>query len=221
MGGKSSSTTGPSKLALPHLNTASGALDSAYGQSSALANQAVNTLQANLPTVLGQTFNNPTLGAANNYTQAVLSGNFLNSNPFFDQMIANSNSHVADKVNSAIGTRGLTGGSAQTQLLGRQLAENETAARAAQYNTERGYQQNAAGTAASLSAAGNQNLAGLLAYLSGTVSLPQSVASQYAGGTNSLWGDSTTTTQKQSLGTMLSSLAGSGLAGWAAGGFKL
>ena len=221
MGGKSTTTTGPSKAALPNINAATGALNSAYGQSSALANQGVDVLQSNLPTVLGQTLNNPTLSAANSYTQDVLNGKYLSSNPFLDQMIANSNAHVTDAVNSSIGTRGLTGGSAQTQLLARQLAENETGMRANQYNTERGYQQSAASTAAGLSSAGDQNIATLMAYLNGTAQLPQSVASQYAGGVNSLWGNSTTTTQQQSLASTLASLAGSGLASWASGGFKL
>lgn len=221
MGGKSRTTSGPSKLALPQINAATTAVTDAYGRSSGLANQAVDTLQANLPTVLGQTLNNPNLGAANTYTQRVLNGEFLGSNPYFDDMVATSNAHVADKVNASIGTRGLTGGSAHTQLLGRELAENETGLRAAQYNTERGYQQNAASTAAGLSSAGNQNIATLIAYLTGTAQLPQSVASQYATGINNLWGNSTTTTQKQSLGSTLASIAGSGLASWASGGFKL
>lgn len=221
MAGKSTTTTGPSKAALPYLNMGTDALNSGYQQSSNLANQATNLLQSNLPNVVGQTLNNPTLTAANNYTQGVLNGNYLNSNPYLDQLISNSNAHVTDAVNSSIGTRGLTGGSAQTQLLARQLAENETGIRANQYNTERGYQQAAANTAAGLSSAGDQNINTLLNYLTGQTQLPQSVASQYASGINGLWGDSRTTTQKQSIGSQLLGLAGAGLSGWATGGFKL
>lgn len=220
MSGKSKTTTGPSKAALPYINSATSAVQDAYGQSSALANQAVGTLQANLPTVLAQTLNNPTLGSANEYTQSVLGGKYLTGNPYLESQIANTNASVADGVNGAIGTRGLTGGSAQTQLLARELAKNESNLRYTDYNNERTRMDNAVGSAASLSSAGNQGIAALLAYLTGTAELPQSVAGQYASGIGSLWGNSTTTTQKQGLGSMLGGIVGSGLAGWASGGFK-
>jgi len=218
--GKSKTTSGPSKLALPQINAATSAVSNAYGQSSALANQAVDTLQANLPAVLGQTLNNPTLSAANTYTQGVLNGDYLKGNPYLDQQIANTNSSVINGVNGAIGTRGLTGGSAQTQLLGRELAKNESNLRYTDYNNQMTRMDNAVGSAGSLASAGNQSIAALLAYLTGTAELPQSVAGQYASGIGSLWGNSNTTTQKQGLGSMLGGVVGSGLAGWASGGFK-
>lgn len=221
MSGRTKTTTGPSKAALPHLNAATAALEGGYDQSSALASKATGILSDNIGNVLGQTLNNPNLAAAGNYNQQVLNGDFLDSNPFFDEMVANSNSNVANKVNGSIGTRGLTGGSAQTQLLASELAKNETGLRSNQYNTERGYQQAAVGNAAGLSSAGNQNINTLLAYLTGTAQLPSSVAGQYAGGINSLWGDSKTTTQSQGLASTLTGLAGAGLSGWATGGFKI
>ncbi|WP_203309762.1 tail fiber domain-containing protein [Sphingomonas beigongshangi] len=209
MGGKTKTTTGPSAAALPNLNAATGALNSAYGQSSALASQGVNVLQSNLPTVLGQTLNNPTLSAANTYTQDVLGGKYLTGNPYLDQQIANTNASVTDSVNSAIGSRGLAGGSAQTQLLASQLAKNESNLRYTDYNNERSRMDSAVGNAAGLSSAGNQGIATLLAYLTGTAQLPQSVASQYANGVGGLWGNSTTTTQSKSPG--LSDVVGLGL----------
>lgn len=202
MGGKTSTTSGPSKAALPHLNAASSALDSGYQQSLGLANQATGILQDNLPTVLGQTINNPALKAANGYTTDVLGGKYLDANPYFDQMLANSNANIANTVNGSIGTRGLTGGSAQTALLAQEIGKNEVGARSAQYNTERGYQQAAAGNAANLSNAGNQGIATLLAYLTGGAQLPQAVAGQYANGVNGLWGSSQTTTQKSNPGIL-------------------
>lgn len=223
MGGKTKTTTGPSAAALPNLNAATGALNTAYGQSSALANQGVGVLQSNLPTVLGQTLNNPTLAAANGYAQDVLGGKYLTGNPYLDQQIQNTNASVTDSVNSGLGSRGLTGGSAQTQLLARELAKNESNLRYTDYNNQMSRMDSAVGNAAGLSSAGNQGIATLLAYLTGTAQLPQSVASQYAGGIGSLWGDSKTTTQTTSPGLLgtVGGLLGSGLAGWASGGFKL
>lgn len=200
MGGKSRTTTGPSKAALPALNAGTTALNNAYGQSSGLANQAVGILQENLPAVLGQTLNNPNLAAANSYNQDVLGGKYLSGNPYLDQQIANTNSSVANGVNGAIGTRGLTGGSAQSQILARELAKNESNLRYTDYSNERSRMDSAVGQATGLASAGNQGIATLLAYLTGTAQLPQSVASQYAGGLNSLWGNSQTTTQSKSPG---------------------
>jgi hypothetical protein len=218
--GKTKTTTGPSKAALPYINSATAAAQSGYDQSSALASKATGILSDNIGNVLGQTLNNPNLAAAGNYNQQVLNGDFLDSNPFFDEMVSNSNSNVANKVNGSIGTRGLTGGSAQTQLLASELAKNETGLRSNQYNTERGYQQAAVGNAANLSSAGNQSIATLLAYLTGTAELPQAAANNYASSIGSLWGNSTTSTQKQGVGSLLGGVVGSGLAGWASGGFK-
>lgn len=209
MGGKTKTTTGPSAAALPNLNAATGALNSAYGQSSALANQATGILSNNMATVLGSTLNNPTLAAANGYTQDVLGGKYLSGNPYLDQQIASTNASVTDGVNSAIGSRGLAGGSAQTQLLASQLAKNESNLRYTDYANERSRMDAAVGNAASLSSAGNQGIATLLAYLTGTAQLPQSVASQYANGVGGLWGNSTTTTQSKSPG--LTDVLGLGL----------
>lgn len=202
MGGKSSTTTGPSKAALPNLNAATSALNTGYQQSLGLANQATGILQDNLPTVLGQTINNPALKAANGYTTDVLGGKYLTGNPFLDQQIADTNSSVANSVNGAIGTRGLAGGSAQAQILARELAKNETNLRYTDYSNERSRMDGAVGSAANLSNAGNQGIATLLAYLTGTAQLPQSVAGNYANGVGGLWGNSTTTTQKKSLGLL-------------------
>lgn len=211
MPSKSSQTTGPSKAALPYINSATTASQNAYNQSQGLANQSVSILQQNLPGVVDRTINNPLLSAASGYTSDVLRGKYLTGNPLLDQQIANTNASVTDGVNSAIGTRGLAGGSAQTQLLGRELARNETNLRYTDYNNERTRMDQAVGNATALNGAENQNLAALLTYLTGMTDLPQGVANNYAGSIGSLWGNSTTTTQKQSpsLGAILGQIAGS------------
>lgn len=210
MGSKSTSTSGPSKAALPNINAATNALGSAYQQAQPFVNAGTEALQAGLPQVLGQTLNNPTLGAANSYTQDVLGGKYLTGNPYLEQQIATTNSSVANGVNGAIGTRGLTGGSAQSQILARELAKNESGLRYADYNTERSRMDGAVGNAAGLSSAGNQGIAALLAYLQGGASLPLDAASQYAQGINGLWGNSTTTTQKTNpgLAAIMAQIAG-------------
>lgn len=201
MGGKSSTTSGPSKAALPQINAATTALGSAFQQSQPFVQQGTQALSGALPQVLGQTLNNPTLAAANSYTQDVLGGKYMND-PYLDQMIADTNSSVANGVNGAIGTRGLTGGSAQQQILARELAKNETGLRYADRSQQLGRMDNAVGAATSLSSAGNQNIAALLAYLNGGASLPMNAAGQYAQGIGGLWGNSQTTTQKNNPGLL-------------------
>lgn len=214
MGGKSTSTSGPSKAALPNINAATNALGSAYQQAQPFIQQGTEALSGALPQVLGQTLNNPTLGAANAYTRDVLGGKYLTGNPLLQQQIDATNSSVANGVNGAVGTRGLTGGSAQQQILARELAKNETSLRYTDYNNERSRMDSAVGSAAGLSSAGNQGIAALLAYLNGGASLPLDAASQYAQGIGGLWGNSTTTTQKQSpsLGAILAQIAGNAAA---------
>ncbi|MDK8188131.1 MULTISPECIES: hypothetical protein [Sphingomonas] len=210
MPSKSTQTTGPSKAALPYINSATTATQNAYNQSQGLADQSVGILQQNLPTVIGRTMNNPLLGAASGYTSDVLGGKYLTGNPLLSDQIANTNESVTNGVNSALGSRGLAGGSAASQILARELAKNETNLRYTDYNNERTRMDQAVGNATALNGAENQNLAALLTYLTGMTQLPQGVANNYAGSIGSLWGNSTTTTQKQSpsLGAILGQIAG-------------
>lgn len=210
MGGKTTTTSGPSKAALPYLNSATTATQNAYNQSQGLADQSVGILQQNLPGVVERTINNPLLGAASGYTSDVLGGKYLTGNPLLSQQIANTNESVTNGVNSALGSRGLAGGSAASQILARELAKNETNLRYTDYNNERTRMDQAVGNATALNGAENQNLAALLTYLTGMTQLPQGVANNYAGSIGSLWGNSTTTTQKQSpsLGAILGQIAG-------------
>lgn len=221
MGKKSSkTTTGPSKQALPYIKSATDAVTGAYNSNAGNIANITSTLQNNLPTVLGQTLNNPTLGAANSYDQDVLSGKYLTGNPYLDAQIKATNEDVTNTVNGAIGTRGLTGGSAQAAILAKQLANNETNLRYTDYTNERNNMNTAAGNAASLSGANDNNIQALLAYLTGQAGIPASAADDYANNIAKLWGGSQTTTQSQSLGSTLGGLVGAGLAGWASGGFK-
>ncbi|GEM70940.1 hypothetical protein SAQ01S_07060 [Sphingomonas aquatilis NBRC 16722] len=214
MSGKSTTTTGPSKAALPYIQSATNAAQSGYNRASDLANISTTILQQQLPGVVASTINNPTLGAANDYTQAVLGGKFLTGNPQLDKQIATTNADVTNGVNGAIGSRGLAGGSAQSQILARELAKNETNLRYTDYNNERSRMDNAVGNATSLAGAGNQGIAALLAYLTGMSELPQNAANNYASSIGSLWGNSTTTTQKTSpsLGAILAQIAGNAAA---------
>jgi hypothetical protein len=220
MGKKSKTETGPSAFAKPYIQSGATAVQDAFTANQPNLANISNTLQSNMGTVLGQTLNNPGLTAANSYNTDVLGGKYLMSNPNLQGIIDNTNSDVANKVNASIGTRGGAGGSAQAQLLARELAKNETGLRYQDYNTERGYQQAAVGNAAGLSNAGDSNIQTLLQYLSGQASIPQQGAQSYASSIGGLLGGYNQTTQTQGIGNTLAGLAGAGLSAWAGGGFK-
>ncbi|MBS4048112.1 MAG: hypothetical protein KG075_17330, partial [Alphaproteobacteria bacterium] len=47
-------------------------------------------------------------------------------NPYLEQIVAQTNANVADKTRTAMGTRGLTGGTVMQDIVSRNLAENES-----------------------------------------------------------------------------------------------
>jgi len=221
MGKSSKQETGPSKFSKPYIQAGANALQGAYDANQPNIQNISSFLQNNMGNVAASTLNNPTLGAANTYTQDVLGGKYLGAgNPQLGALIDSTNSDVANKVNASIGTRGGAGGSAQAQILARELAKNETGLRYTDYNNERTNQQQASGNAASLASAGNQGIATLLSYLTGQAQIPQSSANSYAQSLAGLLGNYNTTTQTQSLGSTIAPIIGSGLSAWATGGFK-
>jgi len=206
----STSTTGPSALALPYITQGSDAAISGYNQAQTNNNNILAQLNGQLPGVINSTTNNADLAAASQYNQDVLNGKYLTGNPYLDQQIALTNQDVINQTNGALGTRGLAGGSAAADILSRNLANNETTLRYNDYNTERGYQQAAVGNAASLSGANDNNINTLLAYLAslskaGTAN--QDSGDALASALQALWGNATTTTQNSSASSHTSGTA--------------
>jgi hypothetical protein len=158
--------------------------------------------------VLASTLNNPAIGAANTYTQDVLSGKYLNSNPNLQAIIDNTNSDVANKANAAIGIRGGAGGSAQAQILARELAKNESNLRYQDYATERGYQDKGVADAAQLSGANATNIQSLLQYLTTQANLPTAQAQSYAQAISGLLGQYNTQTSTPSTASSIASALG-------------
>ena len=220
MGKKSKTETGPSKFSQPYITSGANALQGAYEANKPNLDNISNVLQSNMGNVLASTLNNPNLAAASSYNADVLGGKYLSGNPNLQGIIDNTNNDVANRTNAAIGVRGGAGGSAQAQILARELAKNETGLRYTDYNNERTRQDGAVGQAAALSGANANNIQALLQYLTGQATIPQSGANSYSQSLAGLLGNYTSTTQSQSLGSSLAGIAGAGLAGWAGGGFK-
>ena len=220
MSKKSTTETGPSKFAQPYITGAANAVQGAYQGNQQNLQNISSVLQNNMGSVLGSTLNSPGMAAANGYNTDVLNGNYLTGNPHLQAMIDQTSGDVSNKVNAAIGQRGGAGGSAQAQIMARELAKNETGLRYQDYSNERNAQQQAVGGAANLAGANSSNINSMLGYLQQQATLPQSGANSYAASIGGLMGGYNNTTQTQGLGNSLSGILGAGLSGWAGGGFK-
>ncbi len=161
---------------------------------------------------------NPATNAAQGWVTSVL-GN-TGGNPELEAMISRTNNSVGNGVNAKLGTRGLTGGSVQADMLSRALAENESGLRYNDYNNQNALKAQAAGMAPSLASSDLITIAPLLAAVQTAGGMPLDAASQYASGMGGLFSQSgtTTNTTKQS-GGLLGGLLGAALSGWAGGGF--
>jgi hypothetical protein len=144
-----------------------------------------------------------------------LAGRFLNGNPYIDGMIGQTAENVSNRVNSNFGIAGRYGSDYHTGELARQLADAENQMRFQNYAMERGYQDNAVGQAQQLMG-GSQGL------LNNAAELPWIGVGALNGNVRNASGGygTTTTTQKQGIGSMLGGIAGAGIAGWASGGFR-
>lgn len=154
--------------------------------------------------------------AARDYGVNVLSGQYLDQgNPHLQAMLDAMNTDTTDRVNAWAGLKGFSGGTNHAGVLSKEILKNEANVRYNDYARERGAQDAAAGRAGSIAAADYLPVQGLLSTL-GASTIPLQAAGAYAGGLGGLFGQYNTTTQKNPF---LPGLVGSGLAGWASGGF--
>jgi hypothetical protein len=181
---KSTETLAPSTYSQPFVNDAASTLRPAFDQSQGLLDKYIPQTQQGI-----------------DYYSKTLNGDYLDHNPYLDRMISDTNQSIADSVNSQFsGARFGSGYHART--LADRIAQNENNVRGQQYNTERGYQNEAA--------LRKQGL------IESTVGLPQTAAGNYAGGVGGLLGKyatstgSTTTQQRPSLLSLLAQGAQAG-----------
>lgn len=163
---------------------------------------------------------NPLNGARDHYS-SVLSGKYLGGNPELDNVVGRVGDDIRNQVGAAIGTRGQTGGSAHSGIVGREVGRATSDLRYQDWNNQLGRMDNAAATVGSLGQAESAMLdPAIRAYQAQTA--PMMAASDYAAGIGGLLGNyqNTTTKQKGSVGGLLAGLGGSALSGWASGGWK-
>ena len=105
------------------------------------------------------------VNAARGYNSDVLSGKYLGNNPHLQGVIDSTGNDVRNQATASFGTRGLVGGSAHSDIVSRNVANNAGQLRLADYNAERSRMDGAVGSAAGLSAASQIPLASLLEIL--------------------------------------------------------
>lgn len=139
----------------------------------------------------------PSVTAAQNYNTDVLEGEYLNAgNPYLGSQIDNTNRSVRNQAQAALGSRGLTNGSAYSDIISRVLAENESGLRYADYNNERNRMDTAAGQAPSLAAASYVPIS-VLQGIANSQALPAQASSGYASTIGGLLGQYTNVKQTE------------------------
>lgn len=207
----------------------SAAIEGAAGDLTNAYRQAQPGLQAGADQFAGiregilSRFNSPDnpLNAARTHYGNVLSGRYLEGNPELDNVVGRVGDDIRNQVGAAIGTRGQTGGSAHSGIVGREVGRATSDLRYQDWANQLARMDNAASSVGSLGQADSAMLdPAIRAYQAQTA--PMLAASDYAGGIGGLLGQyqNSTTTQKGSLGGLLAGLGGSALSGWASGGFK-
>lgn len=221
MKSKSKSSTKPVYSAA--IEGAANNVSNAYASAQPGITATANSLGSAVPGLLAQyNAGDPGVKSAMQYNQDVTSGKYLDAgNPYLQGQIDQTNAGVRNGLAASLGTRGLTGGSAFSDIISSNLAKNENNLRYADYNNERNRMDSAASAAGGISAGQYQPLS----VLQGILQSQQAPIQAAAGAGSSIGGllgsyTNGTQTQSNSIGGLLAQLGGGALSGWASGGFK-
>ena len=202
--GLSSSTTKvePWKQAQAPIMAANSAVAGTYGANAGKIQGYADQIGGLIPSMVAKyQQGDQGINAARDWMTNTLQGN--GTNPNLQAMIDQSGNDMARSINANMGTRGLTGGSVQQHILGRELSNNATSLRYNDWHNGQQRQMQAAGMAPGLAAADTIQIAPLMAAAQAAGGLPMDAAAQYAGATGGLLGQYTTTKQSQPWGQAL------------------
>lgn len=219
MKSKTKSTNKPVYSA--QIEGAAGNITGAYNQARPGLEAGATKFGGILDSVLNRyNAGDPNITAARGYNADVLGGKYLDAgNPYLQQMIDQTGNDVSNGVSASLGTRGLTGGSAHSGIVARELAKNSTGLRYADYGAERDRMGQAVSQVPGLIAAENGILdPAFQAY--DAMQAPIRAAIGAGSGVGGLLGQyqNTKTTQKGSLAGLLAQIAGNAAQAYAGGG---
>lgn len=195
----------------PQQTQAGNTLNSAFNDAFPRIQGYAAQIGGLIPNLIGQVQQGDAgINASRDWITRTLGGN--DSNPYLDQMIAQSGRDTADTLSASMGTRGLTGGSSMARILAHEVSKNALGTRYADYNNNQQMQAQAAGMAPGVAAGSLAPIASLLQTAGYAGGAPLDAASRYASGMGGLFGNTGTqaTTQTQS-GGLLGNLLGLGL----------
>ncbi len=212
MGGGSSSTseTGSAqKWAQPFAKAAAGTVAGVYGQNAPGLQRMTQQVQGMLPG-LGQRFNNgsPTVRAAQGHANSVLSGQYMNGNPYLDRVLETTRRNIGDSVGSQFAQAGRYGSGAFTDVLSRNMLEAENSARMGDYNAQMGRMDQMAGMAPALAQADYLGLPEILQTATVGAEIPYAGTTAYANSLGALFNGGTSTEKRNS--NLLGDLIGAG-----------
>lgn len=219
--GLSSSSSKTKPIYSAEIEGAARNVTNAYNQQAPRISAVTDALGGLVPDLMSRYTNgDANVNAARDYNSDVLGGKYLDAgNPYLDSIVDKTANTTRNQAAGALGTRGLTGGSAFTDIISRNVSDASNTLRYNDYNNERGRMDTAAGMAPGLAAARELPLASLLE-IANAQQMPVQAAAGAGSAVGGLLGQYTNTRQTQSLGGLLASLGGSALSGWASGGFK-
>jgi hypothetical protein len=127
----------------------------AYNQAQPAISQFANNAGAASQSLFDRYQNggDPATAAASDFITRTLGADPQN-NPFLDQMIAQTGDSTRRAIQTQLGTRGGIGGSAERDIVSRNLANQELSARYSDFDRTRQMQMQAAGMAPGIAAAG-------------------------------------------------------------------
>ena len=221
MSKKSKSTTGPSAFAKPYITGAAGALQSAYQAAQPGINQLTQQTQGLAGQLYDQTQQtNPLLAQSQGYVSDVLSGKYMQGNPYLEQNLAQTRANTIEGVGSMFAGAGRYGSGQMDRIASEQIANAENTARMANYEQEMGRMGAAAAGAPGQIAAEYIPLEQYRTTAALGAELPYAGVNPYVSGIGGLMGGYNTTTGKQGLGSSLIGALGAVGGSWASGGFK-
>jgi len=159
----------------------------------------------------------PNVSAARTYNSDVLSGKYLDNNPYLQGVIDKTNNSVLNNQQAVLGTRGLTGGSDYMKLAAQALADNEAGLRYQDYGAERDRMGQAVSQVPGIIAAENGILDPAFAAYD-AMQAPVRAAAGYGSTIGGLLGQYQVQKSKGSLAGLLAQMAGNAAQAYAGGG---
>lgn len=213
-GGKSKSTSksysGSGQLwAQPYATAGASSVQGVFNQNQPGLQGLTNTVQNNLVPTLQGKFNSSLSGAnsASDYNKSVLAGNYMNGNPYINDILGRVRSDVSNDVNSVFARSGRYGSMAHQNELVDRLSQAESGLLYQNYGDEMARRDAAA---ASLTSANQQDFNQTLGAIGMGAELPYTGANSLANSLGALFSGGTETTKQKQGGGLLSGILGAG-----------